>query len=264
MVANLAVNGAIADLAPEPTAFQYDTLRMSPLIRAATALALGLVVSPALAQEKLTNYQLVILRPGPAQASAGTPEGQKIIKEHVAHLYKLGADRQSMAAGPFTASGGNIAGILIMKAESPEKARELESADPGVKAGIFTVEVLPFMALDAGMRAWAEYPQFETVYFGFLDTGPNRTQDADTAKRLQAEHLAYMGDQHKQGKLIFAGPFVDAGTHRGLVVYRVGSMEEAKSRAEGDPMVKVGRLAVDLHAWQVPRGALPESLIPNP
>jgi uncharacterized protein YciI len=231
---------------------------MRSAIRTSAIVAFSVAtLSAAARQDKLTNYQLVILRPGPAHASAQTTEGQAIVKQHVTQLYKLGADRHSMAAGPFINGAGTIAGIVILKVESVEKARELAAADPAVKAGIFVPTVLPFMAADAGLRPWAEFPQFETVYFGFLNSGPNRTQDAETAKRLQAEHLAYMGEQHKQGKLIFAGPFIEGGIHRGLVIYRVASLDEAKARAEGDPMIKVGRLAVDLHTWQVPKGALP-------
>ena len=215
------------------------------------------IVSTAAAQQKMTNYQLVILKKGPAYPATSTPESDKTLKEHVAYVYKLGSDRLSMASGPFIDGKGEIAGVHMLKVESADKAREIVASDPGVKAGVFTADVLPFMSLDAGMRAWAEFPQFETVYFGFLNSGPNRTQDAETAKRLQAEHLAYMDDQHKQRRLIFAGPFVAGGDHRGLVIYRAGSLDEARTWAEADPMVKVGRLAVDLHTWQVPKGALP-------
>jgi uncharacterized protein YciI len=205
---------------------------------------------------KLIPYQLVMLKKGPAAATTGTPDGQKIVKEHIGYMYKLGADGTSMAAGPFT-DGGDIQGILIVKAETPEKARDIESADPAVKAGIFTVEVAPFLSPDGWFGKWAEMGQFETVYFGFLKTGPNRGQDAETAKRLQSEHLGYMEGQSKEGKLIVAGPFTQEGPRRGVVVYRVADAAEAKQRAEADPMVKAGRLAVELHPWQVPQGALP-------
>ena len=207
-------------------------------------------------QLKMTTYQLVMLKKGPSAAMVSTPEGQKLVKEHVAHLYKLGADGKAVAAGPFR-NEGEIQGIIMMKAATPEEAREIEGADPAVKAGIFTMEVLPFMSPEGWFGKWAAFGEFETVYFGFLKRGPNRGQDEETAKRLQQEHLGYMDGQAKEGKLVVAGPFMVDGDRRGIVVYRVASMEEAKQRAEGDPMVKIGRLAVDLHSWQVPKGALP-------
>ena len=207
---------------------------------------------------KMIPYQLVMLKAGPASASAKTPDGQAIIKKHVAYMYKLGADRKSMAAGPLL-DGGEIQGLLIVKAATPEEARQLESADPAVQAGIFTVEVASFLSPDGWFGPWQEFGKFETVYFGFLNSGPNRGQDAETAKRLQAEHLAYMDGQAKEGKLVVAGPFTVDGTRRGVVIYRVADAAEAKRRAEADPMVQAGRLAVELHPWQVPLGALPAS-----
>jgi uncharacterized protein YciI len=224
---------------------------------ALVAVSLALLVTPSVtAQYKMTTYQLVMLRKGPSADTAGTPAGQAIVKDHVSHLYKLGADGRAGAAGPFT-DGGDIQGILIVKADTPEKALEIQAQDPGVKAGIFTVEALPFMAPEGWFGKWEAFPSFETVYFGFLKRGPNRGQDAETAKRLQAEHLAYMDGQSKEGKLVVAGPIMVDEERRGIVVYRVSSADEARQRAEADPMVKAGRLAVELHPWQVPRGALP-------
>jgi len=198
-----------------------------------------------------------MLKKGPSAGLVSTPNGQSILKEHVAYLYKLAADGTNMAAGPFT-DGGEIQGIAILKASTPDQAREIESSDPAVKAGIFTMDIAPFMAPEGWFGKWAEFGKFETVFFGFLNSGPNRSQDPETAKRLQAEHLAYMEGQSKEGKLAVAGPFTVDGPRRGIVVYRVPGADEAKKRAEGDPMIKAGRLVVDLHPWQVPVGALPK------
>jgi len=41
------------------------------------------------------------------------------------------------------------------------------------------------------------------------------------------------------------------------VVFRVGSLEEARALAANDPAVQAGRLALDIHAWIVPEGILP-------
>ena len=206
---------------------------------------------------KMTTYQLLVLRPGPKAASAGnTPEGQKLLQSHVQYLYKQAAEGSYLAAGPFL-DGGPISGVIVVKAPTPERAIEIEAEDPGVKAEVFTVEASSFMAPEGWFGKWAEFPNFEKLYFGFLVNGPDRTQDAATAKRLQAEHLAYMDGQAKEGKLVAAGPFTTEGSRRGIVVYRVADEAEAKRRAEADPMVKAGRLAVELHPWQVPAGALP-------
>ena len=96
------------------------------------------------------------------------------------------------------------------------------------------------------------------MFFGFLVTGPNRGQDADTAKRLQAEDLACMEGQANEGKLVLCRPAstVD-GARRGIGVDRVADEAEARRRGEADPTIMAGRLALELHGWQVPIGGLP-------
>ena len=206
---------------------------------------------------KMTAYQLLVLKPGPDAAKLReTPDGGKLVQAHVGYLYKMAAAGTYAAAGPFL-DGGDIAGIIFVKAPTPERAKEIEAEDPGVKAGMFTVEASSFLAPEGWFGNWEEFPKFEKVFFGFLVNGPNRNQDAETAKRLQAEHLAYMEGQAKEGKLVAAGPFTTDGPRRGIVVYRVADEAEARRRGEGDPMIKAGRLALELHPWQVPQGALP-------
>lgn len=227
-----------------------------------TILALGLCLCAAAAaapaQEKMITYQLVMLKKGPDADKTASPEGQQLIKAHLEHLYKRGAEGVFKAAGPFT-DGGEIQGIIFVAAPTPERALEIEAQDPVVKAGLFTMEALPFMSPEGYFGKWADYPNFEHVYFGFLKRGPNRSQSKEEAAELQKQHLAYMNGQHKEGKLVVAGPFTVDGDRRGIVVYRVASPEEAQARANGDPMIKAGRLVVELHPWQVPQGALPAS-----
>lgn len=65
-----------------------------------------------------------------------------------------------------------------------------------------------------------------------------------------------MDGLHQQGKLIMAGPFLDDSDRRGVVVYRVGSVEEARELGAGDPAVKAGRLMIDVHPWMTFKGIL--------
>jgi len=228
-----------------------------------------LVASVSLAAEapapasQLITYQLVLLERGPNAAKLATPEGQQLVRQHVEHLYKMNQQGSFKVAGPFT-DQGEIQGIGFVAAATPAEALQIESADPAVQAGIFSMQALPFLSPPDWFGKWAEFPKFERVYFGFLVRGPNRGQDADTAQRLQREHLAYMEGQAQLGKLIVAGPITTESERRGIVVYRVASPEEAQERAAADPMVKAGRLQVELHPWQVPVGALPAAKTASP
>lgn len=208
------------------------------------------------APHKMATYHLVTLKPGPEAPRLGnTTEGNKVVAAHAQYMYKLAGEGTYAAAGPFL-DGLEISGVVVVNAPL-ERAKELAAEDPAVKAGMFTAEVASFMAPEGWFGKWAAFGKFEKVFFGFLVNGPNRGQDAETAKRLQAEHLAYMEGQANEGKLVLAGPFTTAGERRGVVVYRVADEAEARRRGEGDPMIKAGRLALELHPWQVPVGALP-------
>jgi uncharacterized protein YciI len=203
----------------------------------------------------LTTYQLVLLKKGPAYAE-GTDAAKQLLQQHGSYMMKLGAEGASLVAGPFAGSE-EIIGVMVVRADAPEKAEAVERADPAVKAGFFVIEVAPFAASSDAFHAWAQPFERETLYFGFLIRGPNRGQDATTAAELQKQHLAFMDGQHKEGRLVMAGPFLQEGTRRGIVVYRAGSLDEARSRASGDPMIKAGRLALELHPWAIPRWARP-------
>lgn len=208
--------------------------------------------------DKLITYQLVLLKKGPKAATAATPEGQQLLGQHLEHLYKLNQQGVFKVAGQFT-DRGEIQGVVFVAAATPAEALQLEGTDPAVQAGIFSMEAMPFLSPPDWFGKWVQSPRrtFERVFFGFLVRGPNRGQDAETAKRMQAEHLAYMDGQSQLGKLVVAGPITEESARRGIVVYRVATPEEAKERAEADPMVKAGRLQVELHSWAVPVGALP-------
>ena len=60
------------------------------------------------------------------------------------------------------------------------------------------------------------------------------------------ENIRKMG---ATGKLLIAGPFVDGGDLRGLFIFRVATLEEAKALAKQDPAVKAGRLVLEWHPW---------------
>ncbi len=124
--------------------------------------------------------------------------------------------------------------------------------------------VLPVLALVFGSNSAAQTPpqptatpvvgpgdfEMTTYYVGFLYRVPNTTPEASAeSEALQKAHLANILRLFEEGKLLVAGPFTDGGDLRGLYVFRVGSMAEAKALAETDPAVKAGRLRLEFHPW---------------
>jgi len=83
----------------------------------------------------------------------------------------------------------------------------------------------------------------------FLKRGPNRSSDSTTAANLQREHLANIDRLANEGKLVLAGPFLDDGDLRGIYVFNVTTVEEAKALTETDPAIQAGSLVMELRPW---------------
>src|ERR1700739_2789073 len=89
----------------------------------------------------------------------------------------------------------------------------------------------------------------KTYVMAFLKTGPNRLKDSAARAELQKAHLKNIMRLANEGKLIIAGPFLDDQDIRGIFIFNVGTIEEAKKLTETDPAVKAGSLIMELHPW---------------
>ncbi|MEP7338829.1 MAG: DinB family protein [Acidobacteriota bacterium] len=100
-------------------------------------------------------------------------------------------------------------------------------------------------------------PQFdlETYQLGLLRKGPNHGSGTkEEAEKIQAGHMANIGKMAQAGKLIAAGPMGDDGDLRGIFLFKVASLDEAKALAAEDPAIKAGRLKLELFNWMGPKG----------
>jgi uncharacterized protein YciI len=215
----------------------------------------SMLVQAAQAPPEMMTYQAVLLRRGPNWSVEVTPERLQRQEAHLAYLAKLNRDGFNVIDGSFL-DDTNLQGIAILDVASAEKAQELMAEDPHVRAGDLVPEVKPWM----GPKGWFHPPaspqESEELVFGFLMRGSNTSQPSEEAMEIQKGHLAYMEGLHKDGKLIMAGPFLDKSDWRGVVVYRVGSIEEGRELAAGDPAVKAGRLVIDARRWATWKGIL--------
>lgn len=100
-------------------------------------------------------------------------------------------------------------------------------------------------AAQTGSDAYGMHP----YVMAFLKKGPNRSQDSTTAAELQKAHLANINRMAEAGQLVLAGPFMDNGDVRGIYIFDVKTVEEARALTETDPAIKAGRLAMELHPW---------------
>lgn len=94
----------------------------------------------------------------------------------------------------------------------------------------------------------------QQYFIAFLKTGPNRSQSKEEADSLQQLHLQHLGRMYKEGYADISGPFGDDGDIRGITIYNVPTLEMADSLASMDPMVKSGRLVIEVHPWWAAKG----------
>ena len=83
----------------------------------------------------------------------------------------------------------------------------------------------------------------------FLRKGPYRDQDSMKTAQIMRKHLDNITRMADEGRLAIAGPFLDDGEIRGIYIFNVSTIEEAKALTETDPAIKEGRLVMELHQW---------------
>ncbi|MGI8960729.1 MAG: YciI family protein [Bryobacteraceae bacterium] len=95
-----------------------------------------------------------------------------------------------------------------------------------------------------------DIPKGMRHYFvGFLVPGEKwaQTPPKEELDQLMQKHLAYIRSQAEAGKYALAGPFLDNGRIRGILIINAASAEEATQIVSGDPMVRSGRMSSEIH-----------------
>ena len=143
------------------------------------------------------------------------------------------------------------------KAKTSEEVKEQDSLQ---QANIkLSVEEHSKQLQEQGYETF-HYQEGDTTYLMqkyfmvFLKSGKNRSQDSTEAANLQRKHLAHLERMVQEGYTSLTGPFGDDGEIRGVVVYNTPTLKMADSLANLDPMVKAGRLAVEVHPWWTSKG----------
>lgn len=83
----------------------------------------------------------------------------------------------------------------------------------------------------------------------FLKTGPLKVDDKAKVAELMKGHFGMINRLAEAGKLIIAGPFMEGGDYRGIYVFDVKTIDEAKALTETDPSIKEGYFKVEFIKW---------------
>lgn len=104
---------------------------------------------------------------------------------------------------------------------------------------------------DYGMKSYV---------FAMLKTGSNTTTDKAFIDSCFSGHMANIVRLVNEGKLIVAGPLgKNDNAYRGLFIFNVSTMEEARELVQSDPAINSKLLDADLYNWYG-SAALPEYL----
>jgi uncharacterized protein len=100
-----------------------------------------------------------------------------------------------------------------------------------------------------------EFDTYEFVLLRLSSSAP--VLDAAAAALLQRQHLGHLEMMKEAGHLKVSGPLTNQPDEslRGICIYQVGSLEEARRLAELDPAVRGGKLVVEVMNWLTAKGA---------
>ncbi len=133
--------------------------------------------------------------------------------------------------------------LLMMACSSSTQEDHSASVEPAVEP-----EVKGFDSTLAAELGADQYGMRQYV-MAFLKAGPNRDQDSARAMELQRAHMDNINRLAEAGKLSLAGPFLDGGEFRGIYIFNVTTIEEARALTATDPAIQAGRLEMELHPW---------------
>ena len=107
-------------------------------------------------------------------------------------------------------------------------------------------------AYDAALakRLGANAQGMRSYVLVILKTGPTPVPKGERRDAMFAGHFANMERLSEAGKLVVAGPFAkNEEGWRGLFLFAVDSVEEARALTATDPVIVNGEMVAEFHPW---------------
>jgi len=108
----------------------------------------------------MDTYEFVLLRRTPQYGDFDEEHRERIFREHLGHTRAMVASGRQLAAGPITdspAGDSPICGFGLFQHGSLDTVRRLMEADPGVRQGLYSFDVMTWHA-PAGLVTFRPAP----------------------------------------------------------------------------------------------------------
>lgn len=96
-------------------------------------------------------------------------------------------------------------------------------------------------------RVGADEHGMRPYVFVLLKTGPNPKPKGPERDAMFKGHFANMERLAAEGKLVVAGPFDGVDGWRGMFIFAVKDIEEAKQLTASDPVISSGEMIAEYH-----------------
>jgi uncharacterized protein YciI len=80
-----------------------------------------------------------------------------------------------------------------------------------------------------------------------LKTGPTNVLEGNERDEIFKGHFANIHRLAEEGKLVVAGPFDGDGDWRGMFIFNVTTVADAKALTATDPVIKSGLMVAEYH-----------------
>lgn len=129
-------------------------------------------------------------------------------------------------------------------------AHAADTKKPAAPATTVAPAAAPAYDAELAKRFGADQRGMRKYVLVVLKTGPTPVTDPEKRRTMFAGHFANIERLAAEGKLVVAGPFSknEAGW-RGLYIFAVEDVEEARKLVATDPVVVEGEMVPELHPW---------------
>ena len=149
------------------------------------------------------------------------------------------------------AAAAALALAVVVAAASCAGKQAAPATSPAPAAPVSPAAAAPAAGYDAALaqRLGGDEHGMHSYVMAFLKAGPTRAKSPEETQQLMQAHLANIMRLADQGSLVLAGPFLDNGPLRGIYIFKVATIEEARALTATDPAIQSGHLEMELHPW---------------